>query len=651
MSRPPRTPASIARAAGVAAALVAFGSCAPIDRPSWRDQLVPDSPCYRVDLLDGLDDSDTVEVQDLFGCLNHQGHLESLAPTAAALEARDRTGRPAGLSVARAFNELPDVGASPAALLSTATRLLDDPADPLDGLLDIGIELTTGAPAPLVYAGAADPHDPDVLATGAVAPLGPTLSAIAGATLDQDLAPTRRLGEALAGDHGAALVETVAALARSPHPAVQDVGEALVPDVGDWLGATRTPGNELWDRSSGDSLADVARTLAGNGTSSGAMVALEGPAGAILTDDGARDRLLGTLRALEAQGVLEDVPSDLRWLARTDVEGGAATPGELSGLEAFARLVDAGNRDVVCSINLGLGTLDVRLGNLSVILLERFAHSDPDTLRSGAGLFGEIVGWSLSQTLLETIANNGVCPALTPKVVTDLQAFDLLLEPESRALVVTFMAVLRDLDDEGRVPDFVDTISAAWRSDLVWALGELARDTGDEPLWATGIATLPILDQPVVHGLPVDAPDPTWLWDGARFLLAEGGWDELGPVAAAAVRSDDLFDALAAAAPLLSDGDAESSRLLQRLAELADADPDGEIRQAVAGVLADDEAVGPILQVLETRDVAEALFAVEPVEGQEEVPLAFAVRLVTGGSLHELLSLFERLLRDVGGSR
>ena len=43
----------------------------------WHDQLVPDSPCYRVDLLDGLSEANTDELHDLYDCLD-QGNFTAL---------------------------------------------------------------------------------------------------------------------------------------------------------------------------------------------------------------------------------------------------------------------------------------------------------------------------------------------------------------------------------------------------------------------------------------------------------------------------------------------------------------------------------------------------------------------------------------------
>jgi hypothetical protein len=625
------------------AAIAAWGGCAQVDRPSWRDGLVADSPCYRVDLADGLDEADPVETEDLFDCLDRWGHLESLRITVAAARAPSPGGGPATLEIARAVNALPRAGVSPAAALDVAVALLRDPGGPLDAAQDLALEAITGSPAPFARAGAVSADDPGTLEAGLLAPLAPAIPAVAEALLAEPEL-VEELGAAVQDADRA--VRWVDAIARSPHPDLA-VAHRLAGDAGALLLAARS-GDDLWPGSSGDSARDLVEGLtAGRGGLPG-LDALQLPLWRILADEGARDRALATLDALSADRTLDEVPRQLGWLSRTGVNGSFVQRGELSGLEALARLLDGGNQPMVCTIDLGLTELEFDLGNLSVTLLEVLADVEPGTVQTGAGIVGEIAGWGLSQSLLTRAAESGACSALTPALVSDLRALDLLFEPEADGLVRLFLAMTRDLEREGLVAEEVRVFSALWRTGNVRALAELMRDTSAEPAWDDLVALVPPLLHPTRYGLPADSLTFGDAWDAAESVLRPRGgitdWDRAQPAAAALLSHDGAWIAIGNAAALLDDGASRASDALRVVPDWVAADPNLALLDAAGALLAEPDLSGPVLRLLATEGVVDAALATRPQGAQEQVPLAFAARLVTEGAVDDLLDLVGRVL-------
>src|SRR5687767_12999343 len=106
------------------------------DDPWWIDALVADSPCYRVDLLDGLDATSTAEAHDLFGCLNRHGHVEAFRPFDAAFDVETRTGDPVGVELARAVGAMSEADADPFALADVLLAAITASEDRQDETTD-----------------------------------------------------------------------------------------------------------------------------------------------------------------------------------------------------------------------------------------------------------------------------------------------------------------------------------------------------------------------------------------------------------------------------------------------------------------------------------------------------------------------------------
>lgn len=621
-------------------------SCVPGERTSWRDQLVPDSPCYRVNLRDGLDESGPDEVRDLFACMDYHDHFASLRRTVDALEQPSAEQAVALTEVAVAGNQLVASGVDPLELIDVSIDLLRDAGDPLDGLLDLSVELATGYAAVDVRAGNVDTDDPALLRAGVLAPLAPTVPTAAQALLDDDLQLISAVGEGMRSETAHRWVHSAGDLARSPHPDIRRLVDEMPAHAGEALLATRDGVDGLWLGGSEDSLRDLVAVMVGDEQHEAAMSQLAPHLGAILADEGARTRLGAALRTLERDGALDDLPSELGWLARVDVDGGLAGRGEVSGLEALVRLLDGANRPMTCSIDIIGAEFSVNLGNLSVSLLRLVADLDPGTVQSGAGIVGDLVEADLSQSLLRTIADTGVCPALTEQLVDDLLVLDLLFDDRAHDLVRVFLAVTDALEREGQLEAFVDTTSVLWRTDAIWAAGDVLRDTADEPLWDDIMAAVPILLDPGAYGLPADGVgfDDAWALVDTLVQDPDLGWQATAPVVAPFATDDGVWEAAGSLGKLLRNEKSTLSDSIALLDAYTRADPELTLLDTAGTLFAEPSVSAPVLRLAALPEVSEELLRSTPAPNQQQVPLAFWTRLVREGALDDLLALTESVV-------
>jgi hypothetical protein len=616
--------------------------------PDWSDQLHADSPCYRVDLMDGLDETSTAEVRDTFGCIDHNGQFDALQPTVDALEGNDRDGLAAGIDVAKAVNALPDAGVDPFALAGIAVSMLRAEDRPIAEFLDLFLELVYGAPAPLIRDGEVN-ETPNALQSGVLAPLAPALQAGAGAMLDTDLDLAHFAGDLLGDPETKRYVRTFGAYTASNDGRVSAPIHALIPDLGGLILAARNPANDHDGRASGDSLRDLADVYAGGRV----LDDLHDPAGAILGDVVVRTNLVTHVGQWHRDGHLDTLARQVAFLASVDVDGGALDPGDVSGLHALIRLLHDTNRPMSCDFDLWVTNLHIDLGNLAVAILDLLAGSNPDTLKTGIGILGGVLDWGLSQSILSDVASSGVCPAITPNVAHDLRSIDLIQDDRAADLLVVFLDALDVLKhgDHDRIPDLADAATALENDQGVWPLEELVRDIDDEPAVTDLVALVPVLIDPDAYGVTagdepaVDLQDIlgllTWLFadDAGR-----SGWERSKPLIQPVIAEDGTWVAIDNAARVMSADDSQLGKALELVPPLLAIDPDLVTLDQLAPLLRDDAVAAPLLRVVETPGVADALLATTPTT-EDEVPLGFSARLVVDGTVDELLTTVDVLFR------
>lgn len=623
----------------------------PSDSPSWTDQLQADSPCYRVDLMDGLDEESTVEFRDMFDCLNHNGHFDALEPTVGTLEtATTRSGRLAALEAAHAINTLPDAGVDVFAMASVGVDLLRAEDRPIDEVLDLVLELEYGLRADIVRGGI-DLGSPTALQNGSLAPLATVLPPVATALLDDDLETAVWAGELLENPETKRWIHTFGSLATSPHAEIKPVIEQLVPDIGSAILATRSPGNDHWIGASGDSLRDAVDVMVLGPTPLIPAIAPE--TDAILADPIVRSLLEQSLVLREDQGVLQQVPTELVWLATVDIDGNPLQRGEMSALSHFVRLIHDTNRPMVCSINLWLTSIDVNLGNLAQTILRTLAGMDPSLVQGGAGLLGGILDYGVSEFMMDELADSGICPAITQDVIEDLQTIDVIAGPDSENLLIVFIDILASMRDgqQDRIGAFSDLASDLHSTGAIAPIEEVVVDLAKERILLDIIALLPVLSSPTSYNVTAGDDPAATLQDGldlAAWIFhrdgGETGYDTIAPLLRPLLTPDETYTAMHNAAGVMTDANSQLANALDIVPPLLEADPDLELLSAIAPLLKDPAAARSLLEILEAPGVTETLLASEVTGAQEEVPLAFLGRLVVNGTLDDLLHILDLAL-------
>jgi hypothetical protein len=641
----------------VAALFAAGASCAmPIDEPDWRDQLVPESPCYRVNLLDGLDESSTVELRDTWACIDNGHQLDAYDPVIDSLEGASRDGVPAGVELARLVNHLPSAGVDPWGLVGVVADGLRSDDIPSDHLLDIALELTYGAPAQHARDGTVDLDDPDALAGGLLVPLGPVATEIADAALDDNLSGVRWAGEVLGHTETKRWLKTFGALAASDRAEIAEPMRALLPDLGEAIRDSRDASNDIAVAASGDSLHDLSRVML---TSRDPLIEQIAPdAGGILTDTQVQSKLPVKLVDWSRRGHLQRVPAELKWLASVDVYGGALTRAEPSALQGLITLLHDTNRPMRCSFDLWVTDLEIDLGNLAVTILNLLAGMNPDLLSGGVGLLSSILGWDLSQSLLQDIADSGVCPALNQNVVINLRTLDVLSDPRAYDLLVITtegLGTLKTADSAHiqRVADLLTTVEDGGGSAPI---AELVRDLGGSDLVADVVDLVPVLADPMAHGVDIGDETPADLEAGLALTATlfepdadrKTSWEHVAPLIQPALQRDEAWDVVGRAGVLLRADGNRTADALTLVPPLLEVDPDLLVVDNLALLLQQPEVVGPLLRVADTDGVVEAALATRP-KSEQPVPLAFTSQLIVDGTVDDVLGLVHTVLDALDG--
>lgn len=633
---------------------------------SWNTQLSPEGPCWRVNLLDGIDEQDTTELHDLYDCLNQHDNLAPLGELDEVMEDPSRDGTPLGVELARVINRLPGAGVDVFGLAGAAVALLEANDPSIEPLLEVGVELLYGRSYDQVAVGV-DLRAQSELDQGVVRPLIPVAGRVAEAILDDGSGVPETVASLLTSQALADVLCTSTAIWSSTDPSVQALASDLPSDVGQAVAATRTPDNDRWSEATGDSLGDLLRAVlldtAGDGQT--VVEAERDDLLSILGDPALPSRLEATLVQADDDGHLDPLGLQLLYLANVDVNGDELEPGEDSALETLARLLHEGDTSVSCSLDLWVTDLHVDLGNLSVELLRALASQDPNTVTNGVELLGQVLGSPLSQATLQAIADSGVCPAIDSQMVSDLGAIDRLNDPAVSHLLRVVLAVLSDFadanpDGDDHLEELVRLVDVAWSRGLLPPVEEVLRDLAGTPIDADVVSLLRLsLDTAVLDAATDDCPT------GAQPVSFARAWGLLGaalgeadhqpldqalsPVLNATLDQDGTWTAVGNLGALLRADGARIDDLPTLIARLISIDPDLALLREHARLIADPEIYAPLLRIVENRAFADALARAQL---SEEGPLPFVARLVVDGTLKSLLWTIDLLLStlDDGGS-
>ncbi len=627
---------------------VAGCTVAPPTAP-WWEQLQASGPCYEANLLDGLDTESTAELHAVFDCLNSERALVSLAPLDDALDGSSRDGV-IGLVIADWIGDQPSFLPQLAGLGGTVKELLAEPEAWLPWL-HMGLELVYGAPWPWLGA-SVDLASPERLEEGLISPILSVGGGVATVLLDDGLGPLAPLREALEGQATERLLWTLASVGDGTDPSLTELRERWAPDLADLLVRSRDSSNDRHSSAHGDSVRElVERLLLDTGWDGRPVLEhLGDPLLPVLADSGAQAQIEAWLREEYAAGRVQQLPAWLLYLASVDTDGGGLSTGEDSALVALIRLLHDADAPVDCSIDLVFTSLDFSFGNLSVSLLETLAGMDPATVDGGVDLLGTLLGFGLTDSILETVADSGVCPVIDEGLIADIHALDRFNDDGMSGALLDLIGLLRALD--GHIPEVVELIAGAHSFDLVEPLEELLRDTADAALVNDVLGWLPVLLDPEdYHDLrdfpddvaPIDF-DAVWHIADAVLRPGEDGQTPLtvmAPVLHALTGPSQTWEAIGNLGRLLGEPEAELPAVVGRLRGLLERDPDLAWRSDAAALLDDPAALRLPLVLLEADDLRDALLETELAAPG---PIPFFANLVVGGTLDTLLGVADVFL-------
>ena len=329
------------------------------------------------------------------------------------------------------------------------------------------------------------------------------------------------------------------------------------------------------------------------------------------------------------------------------MEGEPLQLGEDSALTAFVRLLAATNQPMNCSLDLWVTSLDVELGNLAIAFLELLAGADPDVAQTSFGLLGEVLGWGFSQWALEEIADSGVCPALTPQVLEDMRAVDVLYEPEAYHLLASFIALMEWLEDgnDNLLYPFAEAATEAHQAEAIPPVEELVRDVATQPLVGDLIEFLPVLINPKSHNMNATSIAFDDLVALALAMLEPANaLRDIEPALQRTLALDATWTMVHGTAVLLAHEDAAMHSSLDVASELLALDPELEMLEELATQLDNSRLIQPVLRLLEIEDLSQSLLRSTSSSDGRQAPRAFVAGLIVDGTVQEFLNIMDWLL-------
>jgi hypothetical protein len=628
------------------------------ENPHWSDDISPSGPCWEVNLVDGLDESSTTEIHNLYACLNRTGNLEPLGALDQALDTPGRDNRPVGLTVARLANALPTSGYDLFGLAGKALQLLETFHTDSEAVLGAMVELIYGQ----AYEKVATDFEQGAmgeLEAGIIAPGLTLISESATTLLDHGAPAQEAFIELIDSDIVGAGVCTAIGVISTEDPTLKPVGESLMANLGDaWL-RTNNHTNDLWAGASGNSVHDLIDAMA-LGDAMGPIELLKPPIQTLLGDDMVQRNTRLVLQDAAAAGSLVHLPSQVEYFADVDTEGIPLTSpsaGETSALQAAARLLYAANTDVACSIELPVvPDFEFSLGNLSVAILRRIAEMEEGRAVSTVDFIGDILDFGLTETILGLIVDAGVCPVFTDQLVADLAVVERLNDPAAGDLVSVLHGMLDAVYKEGqldRLPELVEIMATLHSTGLLPPLEEVLRDLASSRLFGD----LTVSVQTVIDPTPLNTEgclegttplDFDLLWTAADDALGyTTGPSVLSDVLQSAIDGQALWTVVDNGAVLVAQEDARIHALPSLVVDALSVDNDGTAISLIRSLISNTETWETVLILLETDDIVDAMTH----EGEEiDGPLPFVASLILSDTVTVMLQTVDLLLDSLGAS-
>ncbi len=623
-------------------ALLLAGCVSVPASPAWTDQIAPDGPCYAFNLTDGVVAGDNTELHAAFACLDRQGTFAPLRPADQALDAATRSTNVGGAAVGLLTGVAGIDGLSLAGILEEALALFDD-REGTEAWVKLAVEWTYAAHVEELGS-AVSLNSTTSLDLGLVVPLLATGSSVATSVLDDGLAALDPVVLALRADDTRRWAWTLANVGTAPDDALAALATDWPGLLAEAIDRTEDSTNDRVPGFTGNSLRDGVTAL----TTDAALVDVVAAAEPILADEHARDQLAAWIVDEDHAGRWSRLDEGVNYLASVDPEGGHLDDGEASALVSLIRVFHDANQPVTCTIDLYVTDLHVDLGNLAVALLEAISRIDPDTASSGVDVIGDALGYPLSDALLGTVADSGVCPVINGQFVADLQAVDRLSDPASEDLLRSLLGALTAVDDH--LDAVADVASVLHEDRLVNPVQELVYDLAGTSALREALAAVPALVDPTGRQDTAAFPAgirPVDMGAICDLLLAAGDadtWAQLGPLVEPVLSRESTWTAVHNSHHLLTRSGTATAGLLDMLGARLAADPELALLDTVADILDDSALATPALELLENPDLRAALTATELTA---EGPLPWFAELYIDGTIDQLwdtLALFRPLL-------
>jgi len=617
-------------------------ACDGPNRDRWYDQLEADGPCHRANLSDGLDETATDELHDVFDCLN-QGNLEPLALTVDSLDSPARDHLPAGLALARTLNGLPTDEVDLWGLLNFGEAWLTSTEGTVSDWAAIGVELIYAQPYSEVLSTGPD-WSQSAVDDGVIAPLLVTLPPIAGATLDSEGDVLGVLDTLIRSERADKLFETFQEIVHAESGLPADLADNLILELGEALVATQNGANDRWPASTGNSLTDAGVALLALENDVLVIESVLDPAWNILNDTIIETKLRSVLGELYDDGHLDAFPSQLLVLASVDANGGSVAVGEDSALVSLIRLLAEANQDLDCTV--GIWGWGFTVPNPSVWFLQQLAAQDPEDAADGIEIYGSTLSWTVFQELFGYVGSQ--C-GLSSQFDTDLEAIQRLSDDEVGDLLVVLLTLLQAFEEgqTDRIPDLVNVLSAIHDQSVSHPLEEALRDLLDTALVVSLIDAAPLLLEPASHYdsdfNTANAFDFEELWEmlaASADLAGDSPLPTFRLVLATLGEEEAPWQAVDHLGDLMANEDAKFQSLLSLYTAMPKIAGDGD-RASEESLLTDEAWTQDLLIFLETEAFAEALGSSSK---SNEGPLPFAARLVTNQTLDSLLQTLELAL-------
>ena len=628
-----------------------LAGCSFLDQQSnWSEQLDPSGPCWEVNLVNGLDESDTSELHNLFECLNQSGNFDAFIILDETLETPDRNGNPLGMALIKASNQLPTSGYDVFGITGKLIEIIQTYQSNTDLFLESTVEMIYGTP----YHHIDEDFDLDsesALEQGPAVAFIMLASETASVVLDEGQAVPDRIVEIIDSDVGQDGICQLAGLVHTDDAELAGVAERLVPAIADaWIRSNNTA-NNLWQGDSGNSIRDLLDE-ARFGQDGSFIHTVQTPLTSILQDSRVQTNTKQVLLDAARNDYLEHLPTQVLYLANVDPHGIPLTSSSSSGisaLQAGARLIANSNMELECEV-LGF---EFEFDNMATSILRELAERDADDVTEGLELISSLLGSRLTQAVAEEIADSGVCPAINRQMLSDLKVINRLQDPAVGDLVIVVHGMLDAVYDQGnynRLPEVVDILSALHEEGLTPAIDELLRDIGPSPFSqdvSTWIATLNDPNALQVDACPEGAEpyDFDQLWETAADVLTEDASSPLKPIGIHLLQSDRLWTFIDRSSALAVQDDASVHALPDVLVEIVADQNVRDVQTTLLPPINDPNLWEPAMLVVESTAVRDALISpTTTVEG----PLPFVARLIRSDTVTVMLQTIELILDSLG---